>query len=247
MKVSKVLGRVAGGLMALVLVAVLVALGLHMTVFAPDEVVTGRCSAATSPVDFDRDSVDDYADLLRGAKAEASYAPQYDGPPQDRGACTDTVWRSFASAGYSLKAMVDRDIARDPDAYRQVAPTPDPNIDFRRVGVLSVFFGRYATKLTCEVDDRAAWQAGDIVVFGDREHIGIVSNVRDAAGRPFIIHNMGQPWREEDYLAYPWAMKVTGHYRWDASRIDPDVCVPWGPEDARLSGMYGSEAVSAAT
>lgn len=124
--------------------------------------------------------------------------------------------------------MVDADIARDPAAYAQVAPSPDLNIDFRRVGVLSAFFSRYVTGLSCDTSDASLWQAGDIVIFGEDEHIGIVSDQRDARGVPFIIHNMGQPFREEDYLAYPWAMRPTAHYRFDAAKIPADVLVAFG-------------------
>lgn len=199
-------------------------------VMVPDEAMAARYPLEPSPVDFDGDGVDDYADILAGARADAAAAPAYDDgyyeggyPPEGRGACTDTVWRAFAEAGYDLKAMVDADIARDPAAYAQAVPEPDPNIDFRRVRVLDVFFARYARALTTDTSDVAAWQAGDIVVFGGGRHIGIVSDLRDANGTPFIIHNMGQPRREEDYLVYPFGMPPTAHYRFDASQVPSEV------------------------
>lgn len=226
--------RRAGKIIAVVAVGTLCAAALVLAAgswwFAPDEGATARYPLMPSPVDFDGDGIDDYTDILDGARAEAMAAPVYDAgyyeggyPPDDRGACTDTVWRAFATAGYDLKGMVDADIARDPTAYARVASSPDPNIDFRRVGVLQVFFSRYAVELGCDTADAASWQAGDIVVFGDAEHIGIVSDRRDARGVPFIIHNMGQPFREEDYLAYPWAMHPTAHYRFDATRVASEV------------------------
>lgn len=199
-------------------------------VMVPDEAMAARYPLEPSPVDFDGDGVDDYADILAGARADADAAPAYDDgyyeggyPPEGQGACTDTVWRAFARAGYDLKAMVDADIARDPAAYAQVAPDPDPDIDFRRVRVLDVFFSRYARALTVDTSDVAAWQAGDIVVFDGGRHIGIVSDLRDANGTPFIIHNMGQPRREEDYLAYPFSMPPTAHYRFDVSQVPSEV------------------------
>lgn len=176
------LRRVAtiAGAMSLVVLCVatlLVALGSWW--FAPDAGVAAQYPLVPSEVDFDGDGVDDYTDLLDGARAEAEAAPAYDSgyyeggyPPEDRGACTDTVWRAFAAAGYDLKAMVDADIAHDPAAYAQVAPSPDPNIDFRRVGVLSVFFSRYATGLSCDTSDASLWQAGDIVIFGEASTLG---------------------------------------------------------------------------
>lgn len=202
--------------------------------FAPSEQASARYPRELSSVDFNGNGTDDYTDFLAGARAEAEAHPAYDGgyyaggyPPEDRGACTDTVWRAFRAAGFDLKAMVDADIAADPEAYAQVASPPDPNIDFRRARVLDVFFSRYARPLTCDTADYAAWQAGDIVVFENGRHIGIVSDARDARGTAFLIHNSGQPFREENYLAYPWHQQVTSHYRFDASRIPPEVLRAW--------------------
>ncbi|HJE21150.1 MAG TPA: DUF1287 domain-containing protein, partial [Bifidobacterium pullorum] len=84
------------------------------TVNAADDSMRKRYPMTPSPVDFDGDGVDDYTDILNGARKDAEAAPIYDDgyyqggyPPADRGACTDVVWRAFAEAGYDLKAMVD--------------------------------------------------------------------------------------------------------------------------------------------
>ena len=57
---------------------------------------------------------------------------------------------------------------------------------------------------------------GDIVIFGRNDHIGIISDKRNKDGIPYLIHNAGQPNREEDIL---WVldkfMGITGHYRWN--------------------------------
>lgn len=89
--------------------------------------------------------------------------------------------------------------------------------------VLDVFFSLHARVLTVDTSAVAAWQAGDIVVFDGGRHIGIVSDLRDANGTSFIIHNMGQPRCEEDYLAYPFSMPPTAHYRFDASQVPSEV------------------------
>ena len=120
--------------------------------------------------------------------------------------------------------MVDRDIRRRPEAYPHAAE-PDHRIDFRRVPNLHEFLREYAVELTTDITDIEAWQAGDIVIFGRDQHIGIVSDRRNAEGQPYIIHNSGQPSREEDYL--PRA-DVTGHYRFDASLIDAEILAAWG-------------------
>lgn len=187
-----------------------------------------------SATDYDGDGVDDYTDILHGAAADSKARPAYDDgyyqggyPPADKGACTDVVWRAFREAGYDLKAMIDADVAADPASYAGVSAAPDPNIDFRRTGVLDVFFAKYAQTLTADTADKAAWQAGDIVVFEHTRHIGVVSDKRDVNGMPFIHHNMGQQNRENDYLAFRTHMAVTGHYRFDASRIPASVLKAW--------------------
>ena len=48
--------------------------------------------------------------------------------------------RGLAGIDVSLKDLVDADIAENPQAYSQVVSVPDPNIDFRLVPVLEVFF-----------------------------------------------------------------------------------------------------------
>ena len=114
-------------------------------------------------------------------------------------------------------ALVDRDILAAPSAYPNVA-APDPNIDFRRVTNLDAYLRRHAQVLTCSLDDPAQWQPGDIVVFGDMDHIGICSDRRNRSGVPFLIHH-GNPVDgavEHDDMR---KMPITGHYRWDGSRI----------------------------
>ena len=183
-----------------------------------------------SEVDYNQNGVDDYTDILLGARADAQAKPVYDVtyfkggyPPDDIGVCTDVVWRAFKNAGYCLKDMIDNDIARNPDKY-PAAKEPDPNIDFRRVRNLEIFFDLYAQTLTTDINDISQWQPGDIVIFEDMEHIGIISDRRNSKGQAFVIHNTDQSEREQDYLEI---RQVTGHYRFDASKIDESVLVAW--------------------
>lgn len=183
-----------------------------------------------SEVDFNQNGIDDYTDILLGARKDAENHPTYNSayftngyPPDHIGVCTDVVWRAFKEAGYSLRDMVDRDIYNNPDDY-PAAEHRDKNIDFRRVRNLRVFFEKYAQKLTNDTTKIAEWQPGDIVIFGSNKHIGIVSDKRTRKGVTYIIHNGGQPMREENYLKRG---EVTGHYRFDASKIDESVLVEW--------------------
>ena len=187
-----------------------------------------------SHTDEDHDGIDDYSDIVQGARNDARALPAYDNgyyqngyPPGDRGACTDLVWRAFANAGYDLKAMVDADIATHPGAYRGVTTSPDPNIDFRRTGVLDVFFSRYGRTLTTDPRNIGQWQQGDVIVFEHTRHIGVTSDRRDGQGVPLVLHNMGNPHREDAYLNSAHHMRVSGHYRFDVSKIPASSLRHW--------------------
>ncbi|WP_243388784.1 DUF1287 domain-containing protein [Bifidobacterium simiarum] len=192
-----------------------------------------------SSSDYNHNGIDDYTDIVRGARAEAKVHPTYDDgyyqggyPPEGRGACTDLVEHAFRAAGFDLKAMVDADIASHPEHYPGLT-RPDPNIDFRRSGTLDGFFGAYAIRLTNDIRpgdaaNLAQWQPGDIVIFDHTKHIAVVSDRRDDRGVPYLIHNNRQKGdMEEDYLSRIHRRTVTSHYRFDASRIPADVLRAW--------------------
>ncbi|RBP97735.1 DUF1287 domain-containing protein [Bifidobacterium aemilianum] len=193
-----------------------------------------RAPKLISPVDYNHNGVDDYSDIVAGTRQDAEHHPHYDSgyyqggyPPADRGACTDLVWPSLRTAGYDLKAMVDADIASHPDAYSAAISRPDPNIDFRRASVLGIFLGRYGQTLTNDTADHDQWGQADLVVFDNGWHIGVVSDRRDQSGVPLLLHNMGQKERENDYLNSPKRRPITGHYRFDASKVPADVLKAW--------------------
>ena len=173
-----------------------------------------------SSTDYDNDGIDDYSDILQGAKIEAEKKTKYKSayyaggyPPDTEGVCTDMVWRALKNAGYLLKDMVDEDIKNNVDEYPRVNGKPDPNIDFRRVANLKVYFERNQISLTTDLSKIEEWQQGDIVVFGD-SHIGIISDKRNKKGIPYLLHNAGQLLREEDVLEiYNKYNPITGHYR----------------------------------
>lgn len=173
-----------------------------------------------SSTDYDNDGIDDYSDILQGAKIEAEKKTKYKSayyaggyPPDTEGVCTDMVWRALKNAGYLLKDMVDEDIKNNVDEYPRVNGKPDPNIDFRRVPNLKVYFERNQISLTTDLSKIEKWQQGDIVVFGN-SHIGIISDKRNKNGIPYLLHNAGQLLREEDVLEiYNKYNPITGHYR----------------------------------
>ncbi|MCI1958668.1 MAG: DUF1287 domain-containing protein [Clostridia bacterium] len=172
--------------------------------------------------DEDKDGIDDYTDICLGAREYIETKPVYKskyyegGYPNDKyGVCTDVIWHALSAAGYDLKSLVDTDIANNKDAYG--IETPDPNIDFRRVNNLKIFFDRNAESLNTSLDNPQDWQAGDIVVF--TKHIAICSDKRNSNGIPFIIHhsNIVEGATEADEMG---KYTIVGHYRWNKELND---------------------------
>ena len=166
-----------------------------------------------SPLDADGDKIDDWHDIMLGARTYIETDPSYKsryyegGYPDDGyGVCTDVVWQGFAAAGYDLKTLVDSHRAENPELYPDEA---DPNIDFRRVKNLSIYFEQTAQSLTIDTSYPEEWQPGDIVVY--ENHIAVCSDKRNRDGLPFIIHHGPLGAREADELE---SKDIIGHYRW---------------------------------
>lgn len=169
-----------------------------------------------SKIDCDNDGIDDYTDIFIGARKYVDTKPKYKSeyyaggyPPDGIGVCTDVVWNAFLNAGYDLKSLVDKDIKNNLSEYTSIEK-PDPNIDFRRVQNLKIFFKRNAEELTLDTEKIEEWQPGDIIIYN--KHIGILSDKRNFKGKPYLIHNAGQPVLEEDALT---RLEIIGHYRWN--------------------------------
>ena len=181
-----------------------------------------KCSS-----DKDNDGINDVDEIISGARREVvnktKYANRYyigGYPPDDEGVCTDVIWRAYKNAGYDIKSLVDNDIKNKTKDY--AVNTPDPNIDFRRVKNLYIFFKKYSDNLTTDVkpydiQNLKEWQPGDIVVLN--EHIAIVSDKRRKDGVPFIIHNASFHAKEEDVLMW-WSKngRIKGHFRFPKNK-----------------------------
>lgn len=176
----------------------------------------GKVNTYISNQDRDKDGIDDQTDILQSTLAYIETKPKYKskyyttGYSNDRyGVCTDVVANALLGAGYDLMELVKKDISANPKKYDITAP--DPNIDFRRVKNLKVFFANHARKLTTDVHDIEQWQGGDIVIF--ENHIGIVSDHRNKNGVAYVIHH-NDPYQksyEEDILEK--REDIVGHYR----------------------------------
>jgi uncharacterized protein YijF (DUF1287 family) len=165
---------------------------------------------------MDGDGIDDQSDILENAlsyiKTRPKYASKYyaGGYPDDGyGVCTDVVAFALKDAGYDLMRLLSADVSANPGAYD--ISQPDPKIDFRRVKNLKVYFDRTAISLTTDIYEIESWQGGDIVVF--QNHIGIVSDRRNADGVPYVIHHnaTNQTRYEQDILEQ--RTDIVAHYR----------------------------------
>lgn len=183
--------------------------------------------------DRDSDGINDMLDIVLGARSEVDNRTVYKStyykggfPPDSEGVCTDVVWRALKNAGYDLKQSMDDDIAEKKVDYMLGIVIPDPNIDFRRVKNQFVFFRKYATSLTTEVKpfnkrNLYQWQAGDIVVLKNSDHVAIVSDRRGKNGVPYIIHN-SSTFAMEENLLLKWSRKgrIIGHFRYPQNTLE---------------------------
>lgn len=161
--------------------------------------------------------------IAKAAEAQVGVTIRYDpsyrrlpfpggDPPADRGVCTDVVVRAFRAIGVDLQSAVHRDMTRDFAAYPRMwgLRKPDPNIDHRRVPNLMTYMKRQGKSLPL----RGAYEPGDVVAWrlpNGLHHIGVVAARNTPAGRPLVVHNIGQGAQIEDILD---RFEKLGHYRW---------------------------------
>ncbi len=137
--------------------------------------------------------------------------------PQEGGVCTDVIIRALRVAlEMDLQRLVHEDMKTNFSAYPKNwgLKRPDKNIDHRRVPNLRTWFKRKQYQVALPAGGAAdGFQPGDIVtctVPPNLPHVMIVSDRKNAQGRPLVIHNIGGGAREEDRLAdFP----LTGLYR----------------------------------
>lgn len=169
-----------------------------------------------SNVDKDGDGIDDQTDILQSTKDYIATRPKYKskyyqgGYPDDGyGVCTDVVAAALKGAGYDLRDLVNEDIQEHPENY-DIA-SPDPNIDYRRVKNLKVWFANNTISCTLDLKDVNAWQGGDIVIF--KNHIGMVSDRRNKDGVPYVIHHYSSRQKNYEQDILEKRDDIAGHYR----------------------------------
>jgi uncharacterized protein YijF (DUF1287 family) len=189
--------------------------------------------------DADDDGINDQKDIMQGAKdqlnspartirveeGENNYFKDGD-PPKDLAISADIVARALLEAGFNLRDLVYDDISNNFDQYsiKEIWGRSfcDPNIDYRRIQNLEIFFKRNAKDLgvffnALDEDNLNSWLPGDLVFFdmdgeGFSDSTGIISDNTTRSGVPKIIYNYIDPGYtvERDILKEE---VVTGHYR----------------------------------
>lgn len=135
--------------------------------------------------------------------------------PESTGVCCDVVIRALRkSHELDLQKLVHEDMKANFGAYPRNwgLKKTDRNIDHRRVPNLQTFFKRKGWSLPI-TQHAADYQPGDLVTCilpGNLPHIMVVSDRKNEAGRPLVIHNIGGGAKEEDRL---FDFTLTGHYR----------------------------------
>jgi uncharacterized protein len=160
------------------------------------------------------------AEVTNGVRYDASYRSiRFPGGdvPAGVGACTDLVVRALRAAGHDLQVLIREDKKARPGRYPRYsgARGVDTNIDHRRVPNHLAFLKRHAKKLPAGFQGRdlATWQPGDLVYVkleSGLDHCGVVSDRKNAAGVPLMIHNLSIS-AEEDVLTR-W--KIVAHFRY---------------------------------
>lgn len=189
--------------------------------------------------DADEDGINNQKDIMLGVKKqlgkpakniflEEGETNYYQGgdPPEDLADCTDIIVRAFLEAGFSLKDLVYEDIKENFDKYpiKEIWNRSfcDPNIDYRRIQNLEIFFNRNAKVFdilfnASDEQNLNSWLPGDVVFFdmdriGYSDNVGIISDNTTRDGVPKVIYNYIDPGYtvERDILK---EKIITGHYR----------------------------------
>jgi len=189
--------------------------------------------------DADNDGINDQKDIMQGAKdqlnnpartirveeGENNYFKNGN-PPEDLAIPSDIIARAFLEAGFSLKDLVYEDIGNNFDEYpiKEIWGRSfcDPNIDYRRIQNLEIFFKRNAKVLdiffnALDEGNLISWLPGDVVFFdmdgdGFSDNDGIICDNTTRSGVPKVVYNYIDPGYtvENDILKEE---TITGHYR----------------------------------
>ena len=189
--------------------------------------------------DADNDGINDQKDIMQGAKKQLENPAKnifleegepnyYQGgdPPENLAISTDIIARAFLEAGFDLRELVYRDISNNFEQYpvKEIwnQRVCDPDIDYRRIQNLEIFFRRNAENLdilfsASDEENLKSWLPGDVVFFdmdrgGYSDTAGIISDNTTRDGTPKVIYN----YTDFGYTVEKDILKekiITGHYR----------------------------------
>ena len=104
-----------------------------------------------SDIDYDSDGLDDYTDILNGAKDFINEKPKYkskyyDGgyPTDEYRVCTDIIWYALKNAGYDFKTLIDEDIKNNKDEYDEVKVKYNLDKDSTDYLIMKKIYGDYS-------------------------------------------------------------------------------------------------------
>lgn len=143
-----------------------------------------------SKVDYDNDNIDDYSDIILGAREQINN--KYDN-------IETFLYLSLKRAGYDLEKMIFEDIELYPNDY--------VNNSLKNI---NIYLKKYYPSFTNDYNEIANWQPGDIIIF-ENDNIGIVSDRRNKEGITLIINYNNKVVEEDSIKKYP----IKGHYRFD--------------------------------
>ncbi len=163
--------------------------------------------------------------ILKGAKNEAAAGKNYktNYPEPEAGTAVfhgaDAVFEAFLFAGIDLKALISEDMRQNitvyPGRIMWDKIKADPDFIEGQYNDITIFFDRFAEELTLRTDILSLhqWAPGDVVIWSYKNayHAGIISDRKDGAGTPYVIHSYPGYTAEEDVLN-TW--KIIRHYRY---------------------------------
>lgn len=199
-----------GHLIVLFLIILLAIISLHHNgkferLFSKDT----STDSVIDKVDYDKDGITDYQDILEGAIKFISLMPKYKDEYYDGGypsgpyyVSSDILWYSLQNAGYDFKKLLEEDIKTSPDKYGNVKVNDS---SFRKIYLIDTYLKRNVESLSKDKD----FYPGDIIVY--KNDIAIISTKKNKDGIYYILHHDGKNNYEDDGL---FREKIEGHYRW---------------------------------
>ncbi len=146
-----------------------------------------------SKVDFNKNGIDDYSDILLGAKKSINKNITEE----------EFIINAFKYAGYDINKMIKKDTI-----YNEEKDT---------LSNIKEYLKKNVKRVTKNINKIEEFQQGDILIFNNK--IGIISDKRNKYGNPFLVYHDNKV-IEKDILR---DIDITYHYRFDSSLIKDEL------------------------